>query len=175
MLNNQPKALELARILETAASTVASGAATALQSSIHDETIRLSAGPLGPLRLQLRLALALGPLLAAYFLRAPQSWLQVLGAGLLLAASTALAALLSVRRLHDLYLSGWYALVLLVPLANLLAYVLLASAARYPRPEPLGAAPGAQLVPVPVRVPVRNEAPARRWWPARRSAARRHA
>ncbi|MBC6697934.1 DUF805 domain-containing protein [Hymenobacter puniceus] len=120
-------------------------------------------GRLGRSDYALRLALALVPLLPVFFLPAPQTWYQVLLAGLVLAASTALAALFSVRRLHDMYLSGWYALVLLVPLLNLLAYLLLVVRPGTRGPNPWGLAPGAQqlaLVPV-TRHP---EQPAARHW-----------
>lgn len=119
-------------------------------------------GRLGRSDYTLRLALALVPLLPVFFLPAPRAWYQVLLAGLVLAASTALAALLSVRRLHDMYLSGWYALVLLVPLVNLPAYVLLALRPGTPGLNPWGPAPGAQLVLVPVTHQPDQPA-ARRW------------
>jgi uncharacterized membrane protein YhaH (DUF805 family) len=109
-------------------------------------------GRLGRPHYALRLLLALVPLLPAGFLPAPQAWHQVLLAGLVLAASTAFAALLSVRRLHDVHLSGWYALALLVPVVNLPAYLLLVVLPSTAGPNPWGPAPGAQpiLVPVPV-------------------------
>lgn len=121
-------------------------------------------GRLGRSDYALRLMLALVPLLAVFFLPAPRAWYQVLLAGLVLAASTALAALLSVRRLHDMYLSGWYALVLLVPLVNLPAYLLLAVRPGTPGPNPWGPVPGAQLVPVPVPATHYPEQPAARRW-----------
>ncbi|AII50992.1 DUF805 domain-containing protein [Hymenobacter sp. APR13] len=120
-------------------------------------------GRLGRSDYALRLLLALVPLLPASFLPAPQVWYEVLLAGLVLAVSTALAALLSVRRLHDVYLSGWYALVLLVPLVNLLAYMLLAVRPGTPGLNPWGPAPGTQLIPIPVATPAGNEPPVRRW------------
>jgi uncharacterized membrane protein YhaH (DUF805 family) len=120
-------------------------------------------GRLGRSDYALRLLLALVPLLPASFLPAPQAWYEVLLAGLVLAVSTALAALLSVRRLHDLHLSGWYALALLVPVVNVPACVLLALLPGTPSLNPWGPPAGARLMPIPVATPVSNEPPARRW------------
>ncbi|WBA42104.1 DUF805 domain-containing protein [Hymenobacter canadensis] len=107
-------------------------------------------GRLGRSDYMLRLLLALVPLLPASFLPAPQVWYQVLLAGLVLAVSTALAALFSVRRLHDLYLSGWYALALLVPVVNVPACVLLAVLPGTAGLNPWGLPTGARLQPEPV-------------------------
>lgn len=77
----------------------------------------------------LRLFLAFAPLLPAHSLLVSDSnddaWLRFLAAGLLLAFCISLAALLAVRRLHDVGLSGWWALALLLPGLNLVGYALL--------------------------------------------------
>ena len=99
-----------------------------------------------------RLLLGLTPLLPACFMPAPPTaWYQVLLAGLVLAACTATVALLAVRRLHDLHLSGWYTLALLVPLLNLPAYLLLLVLPGTPAANPWGPAPGTASELVPVR------------------------
>ncbi|SHL47552.1 DUF805 domain-containing protein [Hymenobacter psychrotolerans] len=102
-------------------------------------------GRINRVDLVVRLLLCFSPLLPAYYLPAPpHNWLHVLLAGLVLAVCTALAAAVAVRRLHDLYLSGWYALALLVPVINLPAYVLLVLLPGTPAANPWGPVPGTE-------------------------------
>ncbi|QNH61333.1 DUF805 domain-containing protein [Hymenobacter sediminicola] len=108
-------------------------------------------GRMNRLDFGVRLLLVLTPLLAAYFLpAAPTTWYQAALASLALAACTAAVAMLAVRRLHDLHLSGWYTLALLVPLVNLPAYLLLLVLPGTPGVNPWGPAPGTfpELIPV---------------------------
>ena len=79
------------------------------------------------------------PLLLLYTLMpAGQLPPVVLASGLWL-VGTALAALLAVRRLHDLGRSGWYAMLLITPLLNmamLAVLLVLPGVPRATRPQP---------------------------------------
>ncbi|WP_414654717.1 DUF805 domain-containing protein [Hymenobacter sp.] len=55
----------------------------------------------------------------------PENWMHSGLIALLIVVCTGSTALLSVRRFHDLGLSGWYALALVVPILNLPALLLL--------------------------------------------------
>jgi len=117
-IENHEKRLKLARILVTHLQPDS--------SIIIMKQINFLEGRVGRFEYGFRLLLTLSPLsFLGYLPSPPQAWYHVLLMGVLLAACTALAALLSVRRLHDLHLSGWHALALLVPIVNLPAYLLL--------------------------------------------------
>jgi uncharacterized membrane protein YhaH (DUF805 family) len=66
------------------------------------------------------------PLLVAYPPAEAASWAYILLATLLIIVCTGAAALLAVRRCHDLGLSGWHTLLLIIPGLNLPGLVLLA-------------------------------------------------
>lgn len=125
-------------------------------------------GRLGRFGFGLRLFLAFAPLLPAYSLPAPgagsNTWLRLLLAGLLLAGCIALAALVAVRRLHDVGVSGWWALGLLLPGLNLLGYVVLLAMPGEPGHNAWG-------LPQQARAQLKS-VPAVRRWPATSSGAR---
>ncbi|MBX0291990.1 DUF805 domain-containing protein [Hymenobacter sp. HSC-4F20] len=86
------------------------------------------------------IAPALLPLILLYALtpagQLPPVWL----ASCLWLLATALVAILAVRRLHDVGRSGWYALLLLVPVFNALLLVLLLLQPGLSRPTRHGVA-----------------------------------
>lgn len=89
-------------------------------------------GRQGRLLYGFQLLLFLLPLVAIHPLLDTAGWWAIGLATLLIVVGTASMALLAIRRLHDLNLSGWYALLLILPVLNLpglLALVLLPGAA----------------------------------------------
>jgi uncharacterized membrane protein YhaH (DUF805 family) len=69
------------------------------------------------------------------------NWLHSGLVALLIVICTGSAALLAVRRLHDIGLSGWYALVLVVPVLNLPPLLLLLVLPSKPRENKWGLVP----------------------------------
>ena len=83
-------------------------------------------GRQGRLAYVAQLLLILLPILVAYPPSATDNWIYLLLATLLVVFCTGLGALLAVRRFHDLGLSGWHTLLLIIPGLNLPGLLLLA-------------------------------------------------
>jgi uncharacterized membrane protein YhaH (DUF805 family) len=83
-------------------------------------------GRQGRLAYAAQLLLLLLPILVAYPPSATANWMYLLLATLLVIVCTGLGALLAVRRFHDLGLSGWHTLLLILPGLNLPGLLLLA-------------------------------------------------
>jgi uncharacterized membrane protein YhaH (DUF805 family) len=109
------------------------------------EQFALIQGRLGRLAYGTQLAVLLAPLYVVHPLAASSQWWYVVLATLLIIVCTGLAALLAVRRLHDVGVSGWYALVLLVPVLNLPGLLLLLLLPSKPGQNRWGVAPLQQV------------------------------
>ncbi|MBO0360181.1 DUF805 domain-containing protein [Hymenobacter sp. BT186] len=85
------------------------------------------------------------PLLVAYPPSHTSNWALLLLATLLIIVCTGTAALLAVRRFHDIGLSGWYTLLLIIPGLNLPGLLLLALLPGAPVLNRWGAAAPARI------------------------------
>lgn len=97
-------------------------------------------GRQGRLAYGAQLFVLLLPILVAYPPADISNWKHVLLATLLVIVCTGTAALLAVRRFHDLGLSGWHTLLLIVPGLNLPGLLLLALLPGTPVPNRWGVA-----------------------------------
>jgi len=92
------------------------------------------------------LAVVLAPLVIVHPMTIYTWWYLGL-VTLLVVVCTCTAVVLAARRLHDVGLSGWYALLLLVPVLNLPGLLLLVFVPGAPGPNRWGVAPLSPLHP----------------------------